>query len=142
MSLHVRRRRVDREEPPDERAPIRLEGRAQRLSIFIGEADRYHRSPLYAEIVRRAHRMGLAGATVLRGIEGFGVSHHVHTTRILSLSEDLPVVIVIVDVAERIRRFLPELDEVITEGLVVLDDVDVVRHGGREREERSRGAAR
>ncbi len=141
MSPHMRRWRADREEPPDDRAPIHLEGCAQRLSIFIGEADRYRSSPLYAEIVRRAHRMGLAGATVLRGIEGFGVSHHVHTTRILSLSEDLPVVIVIVDLAERIRRFLPELDQVVTEGLVVLDDVDVVRHGGRDREEPSKGMA-
>lgn len=101
--------------------------RAQRLSIFIGEDDHWHHEPLYSEIVRRAQARGLAGATVLRGIEGFGASNHVHTTRILSLSEDLPILILIVDTAERITAFLPELDEMIDEGLVVIDDVEVVR---------------
>jgi len=108
-----------------------LHGPAQRLSIFIGESDRYHHNPLHAEIVERAHRRGLAGATVLRGIEGFGASNHVHTTRILSLSEDLPLVILIVDEPDRIAAFLPDLEELITEGLVVIDDVEVVRYVGR-----------
>jgi PII-like signaling protein len=109
-----------------------LHGPAKRLTIFIGESDRYHRKPLYTEIVHRAHAAGLAGATVLRGIEGFGASNTVHTTRLLSLSEDLPVVIVIVDDAERIERFAVDLDHLITEGLVVIDDVRVVRYVGRE----------
>ncbi len=77
-------------------------------------------------------RPGLAGATVLRGIEGFGASSHIHTTRILRLSEDLPVVIVIVDIAERIDAFLPQLDELITEGLIVREQIDIVSYRGRE----------
>ena len=110
---------------------MRLHGPAKRLSVFIGESDRHHHKPLYVEIVHRAHAAGLAGASVLRGIEGFGASNHVHTTRILSLTEDLPVVIVIVDQADRIERFARELGELITEGLVVIDDVQVVRYVGR-----------
>ena len=82
--------------------------------------------------MHRAHAAGLAGATVLRGIEGYGASQHVHTTRLLSLTEDLPVVIVMVDEADRIERFALELDELITEGLVVIDDVEVVRYVGRQ----------
>ncbi|HEY3873463.1 MAG TPA: DUF190 domain-containing protein, partial [Actinocrinis sp.] len=72
---------------------MRLHGAALRLTIFVGESDRFHHRPLYAEIVNRAHQAGLAGATVLRGIEGYGASTHIHTTRILSLTEDLPLVI-------------------------------------------------
>ena len=106
------------------------DAKAKRLTVFIGESDRYHRRPLYSEIVHRAHAAGLAGASVLRGIEGFGASQHVHTTRLLSLSEDLPVMIIMVDDAERIERFALELDELITEGLVVIDDVDIVRYAG------------
>jgi PII-like signaling protein len=108
---------------------MRLHGPAKRLTVFIGESDRFHHKPLYAEIVRRAQEAGLAGASVLRGIEGFGSSQHVHTTRLLSLSEDLPLVIVMVDDADRIERFALTLDELITEGLVVIDDVEVVRYG-------------
>jgi PII-like signaling protein len=108
-----------------------LPGPAKRLTVFIGESDRYHHKPLYTEIVHRAHAAGLAGASVLRGIEGFGASNTVHTTRLLSLSEDLPIVIVIVDESERIERFALELDDLITEGLVVMDDVQVVRYAGR-----------
>jgi uncharacterized protein len=110
---------------------MKLEGPAVRLTIFIGEDDRWHHKPLYHEIVHRAHQAGLAGASVLRGIEGYGASSRIHTTRILSLSEDLPLVIVIVDQEERIRAFLPELDELVTEGLVILDPVEVIRYVGR-----------
>lgn len=111
---------------------IELNGEAQRLSIYIGESDHVARGrPLATEIVHRAHAAGLAGATVLRGIEGFGASNHIHTTRILSLSEDLPIVIVIVDEAERIESFLPALHELIDEGLVIIDSVRVVRYVGR-----------
>jgi PII-like signaling protein len=108
-----------------------LHGPAKRLTVFIGESDRYHHRPLYTEIVHRAHAAGLAGASVLRGIEGFGASSTVHTARLLSLSEDLPVVIVIVDEAERIERFALELDGLIVEGMVVIDEVHVVRYVGR-----------
>lgn len=110
---------------------MRLQGPAKRLTILVGETDQWHHKPLYTEIVHRAHAAGMAGATVLRGIEGYGASQHVHTTRILSLSEDLPVAVVIIDDAERISAFLPQLDELITEGLVVLDDVEVIAYRGR-----------
>jgi PII-like signaling protein len=113
---------------------MRLAGPSQRLTIFIGETDRYHHKPLYSEIVKRAHRAGLAGASVFRGMEGFGASSRIHTTRILSLSEDLPMAIIIVDAPERIAGFLPQLDELITEGLVILDDVQVVKYVGRGNE--------
>jgi PII-like signaling protein len=111
---------------------VRLEGRGERLTIFVGETDQYHHRPLYTEIVERAQQAGLAGATVLRGIEGFGASSHIHTTRILRLSEDLPVVIVIVDQSDRIDTFLPTLDELITEGLIVREDIDIVSYRGRD----------
>ncbi len=110
---------------------MKLRGPAQRLTIFVGETDQWHHKPVYTEIVHRAHHAGLAGASVLRGIEGYGASQHVHTTRILSLSEDLPVAVIIVDAAERIQAFLPSLDELITEGLVIIDDVEVITYAGR-----------
>jgi PII-like signaling protein len=110
---------------------VKLHGPALRLSVFVGESDQWHHRPLYHEIVHRAHAAGLAGASVLRGIEGYGASHHIHTTRILSLSEDLPVAVIIVDAAEKIRGFLPQLDELIDEGLVILDEVEVIRYVGR-----------
>ncbi len=110
---------------------MRLEGPAVRLTIFVGESDQWHHRPLYTEVVHRAHAAGLAGASVMRGVEGFGASSRIHTTRLLSLGQDLPVVIVIVDSAEKIEAFLPELDELITEGLVILDEVDVIRYVGR-----------
>jgi len=111
---------------------MRRSGPAKRLTVFVGESDHWHHKPLYVEIVHRAHAAGLAGATVLRGIEGYGASQHVHTTRLLSMTEDLPVVIVMVDEADRIERFALQLDELITEGLVVIDEVEVVRYIGRE----------
>jgi PII-like signaling protein len=111
---------------------MRLEGSATRLTIFVGEDDQWHHKSLYNEIVHRAHREGLAGATVLRGIEGFGATSRIHTTRLLSLTEDLPVVIVIVDAEEKIRAFLPQLDELVSEGLVILDPVEVIRYIGRD----------
>jgi len=108
-----------------------LQGPATRLSIFVKEDDQWHHRPLYTEIVHRAHRAGLAGASVFRGVEGYGKSEHIHTTRILSLAEDLPCLIVIVDTEEKIRGFLPQVDELITEGLVILDPVEVIKYVGR-----------
>ncbi|KOV97710.1 hypothetical protein ADK65_24750 [Streptomyces sp. NRRL B-1140] len=109
----------------------RLTGRALRLTVFIGESDTWHHKPLYSEIVHRAHAAGLAGASVFRGIEGFGASSLIHTSRLLSLSEDLPVAVVIVDTEPRVRAFLPHLDDIVTEGLVTLDDCEVIRYAGR-----------
>jgi uncharacterized protein len=113
---------------------MKLEGPALRLTVFVGEDDIWHHKPLYHEIVHRAHAAGLAGASVLRGIEGYGASSRIHTTRLLSLSEDLPVVIVIIDTEERIRAFLPRIDELVTEGLVIIDPVEVIRYVGRAAE--------
>jgi len=113
---------------------MKLEGPASRLTIFVGEADQWHHRPLSTEIVHRAHAAGIAGATVLRGVEGYGASSRVHTSRLLSLSSDLPVAVVVVDVAERIDAFLPELDALITEGMVIRDEVHVVAYRGREPE--------
>jgi PII-like signaling protein len=114
---------------------IELNGRAQRLSIFIGESDLAGRTPLATAIVERAHAAGLAGATVLRGVEGYGATNHIHTTRILSLSEDLPILIVIVDAPERIEAFLPTVEDLLGGGLVVVDDVHVVRYSAEPSED-------
>jgi PII-like signaling protein len=108
-----------------------LRGEATRLTIFVKESDQWHHRPVYTEIVHRAHQAGLAGASVFRGIEGFGKSSHIHTTRILSLSEDLPAAVIIVDVEEKIRAFLPEVDELVTEGLVMVDQVEVIKYVSR-----------
>jgi len=95
------------------------------LRIFIGESDRHEGLPLYEWIVRRAREQGLAGATVLRGIEGFGAHSRLHTARILRLSEDLPIVIEIVDTRAKIEAFLPVIDAAIPEGLATLEAVRV-----------------
>lgn len=110
---------------------MRLTGPAMRLTVLIGESDTWHHKPLFTEIVHRAHRAGLAGASVFHGVEGFGASSRIHTSRLLSLSEDLPVAVVVIDTEDRIRAFLPELDELVTEGLVVLDPCEVIRYTGR-----------
>ncbi len=105
-----------------------LRGHATRLTVFVKEDDQWHHRPLYTEIVHRAHEAGLAGASVFRGIEGYGKSQHIHTSRILSLAEDLPCSIVIVDTEDKIRGFLAELDELVTEGMVMVDEVEVVKY--------------
>ncbi len=99
------------------------------LRIFIGDSDRHEGQPLYKVIVQRAHAMGIAGATVLHGPLGFGRHSRMHTAKLAELSSDLPVVIELVDSAEAIERFVPEVDALVAEGLVTLEAVTIVRLG-------------
>ena len=98
------------------------------LRIFIGESDRVSGIPLYEAIVNRARELNLAGATVLKGIMGFGANSRIHTTKILRLSEDLPMVIEVVDTEEKINALMPFLDEHVKEGLITLENVRVIRY--------------
>ncbi|MDD4730427.1 MAG: DUF190 domain-containing protein [Desulfovibrio sp.] len=99
---------------------------AERLRIFIGEGDRQHGKPLYEVIVHQARESGLAGATVLRGIMGYGANSRVRTNKILRLSEDLSLIVEIVDIPEKIEAFLPKLDALMNEGLVTREPVEVL----------------
>ncbi|HKZ19293.1 MAG TPA: DUF190 domain-containing protein [Acidimicrobiia bacterium] len=101
------------------------QGIARLLRIFIGESDTHDGRPLYQAIVETLRRQGLAGATVLRGVEGFGKSSRLHTAHILRLSEDLPIVIECVDTDDKIEAVLPALDEMIGDGLITLERVEV-----------------
>lgn len=107
---------------------MKLEGTGLLLRIYLGESDHWHGKPLYQAIVERLRERGLAGATVLRGIEGYGAKQHLHTTRILSLSEDLPVLIEAVDSEEKIRAIIPEIDEMLGDGLMTLEKVEVITY--------------
>ena len=107
---------------------MKISGEAKLVRIFIGESDRWHDVPLYEAIVRRAREMGMAGATVIRGVEGFGANSRIHTAKILRLSEDLPILIEIVDKEERISKILPFLDEVIGEGLITMERVEIIKY--------------
>ncbi|HEY0690886.1 MAG TPA: DUF190 domain-containing protein [Kribbella sp.] len=98
-----------------------------RLTILVDEDDQWHHRPLYDEIIRRAHAAGLAGASVFRGVEGYGANNRIHTTRILSLSEDMPVAIIIIDSEPLVRDFVAALQELRIEGAITLDRVEVVR---------------
>jgi PII-like signaling protein len=105
---------------------MKLPSEGKLLRIFIGEADRWHGRPLYEAIVEKARTLGLAGATVWKGFMGFGAHSRLHTARILRLSEDLPIVIEIVDAEEKITAFLPHLDEMVREGLVTLERAEII----------------
>jgi PII-like signaling protein len=107
---------------------MKVEGTGLLARIYIGESDTWHGQPLYDAIVQLLRERGLAGATVLRGIEGFGAKQHLHTTRILRLSEDLPVLIELVDIEERVRAILPELDAMVSGGLITLERVEVIAY--------------
>jgi hypothetical protein len=104
---------------------MRLTGALQRLTVLVGESDRYGHHPLSTEVVHRAHAAGLAGASVFHGTSGFGASRALHTAHVLSLSDDLPVAVVVVDTAEKVQAFLPQLD-VVVDGLVLVEDVQAV----------------
>jgi PII-like signaling protein len=112
---------------------MKISEEGQLLRIFIGESDKWEGKPLYEALVLKAREMGLAGATMLRGLMGYGAASRVHTAKILRLSEDLPVIVEIVDSQEKIASFLPVIDEMIQEGLVTLERVQVIlyRHNTR-----------
>ncbi len=107
---------------------MRIEGQGLLVRIYIGESDRWHGRPLYEAIVELLRERGVAGATVLRGIEGYGAKAHLHRTRILRLSEDLPVLIEVVADEARLRAILPELDAMVDDGLITLEHVEVVAY--------------
>lgn len=110
-----------------------ITGRGKLLRIFIGESDRWQHQPLYQAIVELANKNGIAGATVIRGIEGFGArSRVIRTARILRLSEDLPVIIEIVDREERIEEFLPLIKDMVSQGLVTLESLEIVKYSHGE----------
>lgn len=115
---------------------MKIEGESQLVRIFVGESDRYDGKPLFQAIVEKARAAGVAGATVFRGIIGYGANSRIHTASILRLSEDLPVVIEIVDKQERIDKLLPELDAMVGEGLITIEKVRVIayRHNGGKRD--------
>lgn len=102
----------------------------QVLKIYIGESDSYQHKPLYEAIVLKARELGMAGATVFRGPMGFGATSHLHTAKILRLSMDLPIVIEIVDTAQKVASFLPFLSDIVKEGLVTIEDVKIIHYRG------------
>ena len=106
-------------------ANVVLPEEGQLLRIFIGESDKHESMPLYEWIVRQARARGLAGATVLRGLEGFGAHSRIHTAKILRLSEDLPIIVEIVDTTEKIEAFLPLIDGAISDGLATVEKVQI-----------------
>jgi hypothetical protein len=107
---------------------MRLAGTGLLVRVYLGESDRWQGKPLYKAIVEMLRARGVAGTTVLRGIEGFGAKQHLHSTRILSLSEDLPILIEAVDSEDKIRSILPSLDEMVGDGLITLEKVEVVAY--------------
>jgi uncharacterized protein len=107
---------------------MRIPEEGKLLRIFIGEQDKWHSLPLYEAIVQVARKEKLAGATVLKGCMGFGCKSHMHTAKLERLSEDLPMVIEIVDSEEKIMAFLPHLDEMVAEGLITLEKVNVIMY--------------
>ncbi len=112
---------------------MKIPAEGKLLRVFVGEADRWEGRPLYEAIVEEARRRGLAGATVWKGFMGFGAHSRMHTTKIVRLSEDLPIVIEIVDSAEKIEAFLPDLDRMVREGLVTLERAEVILYRGPEK---------
>ena len=112
---------------------MKIEGSGLLARIYIGESDTWQGRPLYEAIVHLLRERGLAGATVLRGLEGFGAKQHLHTTRILSLSSDLPILIEVVDQEDRLRAVLPELDAMVGEGLITLEQVEVLAYRAKAR---------
>jgi uncharacterized protein len=107
---------------------MKLEGRAKMLRIYFGEDDRWQGRPLYEAIVERCRKLDIAGATVFRGIAGYGASTIVRRSHLLHFSADAPILVQIIDTAENIQRLLPALDEMVREGLIAMSDVEVIKY--------------
>ena len=105
---------------------MKISEEGQLLRIFIGESDKWEGKPLYEALIFKAREIGVAGATMLRGLMGYGAASRVHTAKILRLSEDLPVIVEIVDSPQKIASFLPTIDEMVQEGLVTLERVQII----------------
>jgi PII-like signaling protein len=112
---------------------MKLHGQAKMIRIHFGENDRWQGKPLYEAIVKEAHQRDLAGATAYRGIEGYGASSRIHQKHFLGLSSDLPIMVTIIDEAPKIEAFMPLLQGMVSEGLIAISDVDVIRYVRRER---------
>lgn len=112
---------------------MKLEGTAVLLRIFVGENDKWDGKPLYEAITLKARELGIAGATVVRGLMGFGANSHMHTAKVLRLSEDLPMIIELVDSEEKINRLRPFLDEAVQEGLITAENVRIVTYRSNEK---------
>jgi len=111
---------------------MKLEGKAKMLRIHFGEDDQWHGRPLYEAIVERCRKLDIAGATVYRGIEGYGASTMIRRSHMLHLSADAPILVQIIDTAENIQRLLPALDEMVQEGLIAMSDVEVIKYVHQE----------
>ena len=111
---------------------MKIEGDAKRVTIFIGESDRWGHQSLYSAIVEMLRREGCAGATVTKGVEGFGKNSRLHTANILRLSEDLPVTVVFVDIAKRVEKVMPQIDEMVGGGLIIVEDVHVRKYASSD----------
>jgi PII-like signaling protein len=114
---------------------VKISGPARRLRIYIGEASKHKGVSVYHAIVLKAKELGLAGASVFRGVEGFGANSRIKTSRILELSNDLPLVIDIVDSAEYIDKLMPFLDDVVQEGLITIEDIHIIKYTAKRKDE-------
>ncbi|MDI3548612.1 MAG: uncharacterized protein PWR10_2264 [Halanaerobiales bacterium] len=110
-------------------------GKGKILKIYIGETDKWGHEPLYHALIKKFKKAGLAGATVVRGIEGFGLNSRIKSAHILQLSEDLPLIIEVVDKAEKIETILPEVKEMVKEGLITIEDVDVITYVANQKKD-------
>ncbi len=107
---------------------MRITGDGLLLRVFVGEADHHDGRPLYEALVLKAREMGMAGATVVRGVQGFGAHSRLHTAKVLRLSEDLPMVVEIVDREDRVREFIPVCDAMVRDGLVTIEPIEILRY--------------
>lgn len=107
---------------------MKLEGKARMLRIHFGEDDKWHDKPLYQAIVEKCRELDIAGATVFRGIEGYGASTLIHRPHLLSFSSDAPIMVSVIDTEEKIRELIPTLDQMVDEGLIAISDVEVIKY--------------